>query len=150
MRTRASLIAVLFLVAGCGGAASTPGAQPAASEQPAGITPAAASQVVGAGCPEEPEPTGTPCFEIAIRDFAFDPPSLAVPPVARVVFTNEDGASHSIQWSDGEPTSPGLGTGERAERTFMSAPAGAIGYVCGIHGSSMSGEIMIDDTLPIP
>jgi plastocyanin len=103
-----------------------------------------------ATCPEVPEPTGTPCIEVAIRDFAFDPASVSVPTTARIVFTNEDAASHSIAWADGAPTSPALGKGASTERGFSGVPAGTLAYVCGIHGASMSGEIIIDDTLPIP
>jgi plastocyanin len=102
------------------------------------------------GCPEVPEPTGTPCYEVAIRGFAFDPPSLTVSTVARIVFTNEDAAPHSIEWADGTPASPSLGNGASTERQLMGVPAGTISYVCGIHGASMSGEIVVDDTIPVP
>ena len=150
MRARASLIVVPFLIVACGGTAPSPVAPPSATQPAADVTPGPASPGAQAGCPAEPEPTGTPCFEVTIQDFAFDPASITVPTVARIVFTNQDGAPHSIEWADGTPTSPGLGTGESTEREFIGVPAGTVAYVCGIHGASMSGEIVIDDTLPIP
>ena len=150
MRARAFLIVVPFLIVACGGTAPSPAAPPSASQPAAEVTPGPASPLAQAACPEEPEPTGTPCVEVTIRDFAFDPASVAVPTTARVVFINEDGAQHSIEWADGTPTSPALATGDSTERGFSGAPAGTVAYVCGIHGASMSGEIVIDDTLPIP
>lgn len=155
MRARASLIVVSFLIVACGGTAPSPAAPPSAAppsaSQPAAeVTPGPESPLAEAACPEEPEPTGTPCIEVTIHDFAFDPASVAVPTTARVVFINEDSAQHSIEWVDGTPTSPALATGDTTEREFSGAPAGLVPYICGIHGASMSGEIVIDDTLPIP
>jgi plastocyanin len=150
MRARASLLVVPFLVVACGGTVSTPAAPASATPAPVEVTPGPASPLDPAACPEVPEPTGTPCIEVVIRGFAFDPASVSVPTVARIVFVNEDAAAHSIEWADGAPTSPTLGQGATTAREFIGVPAGTIGYVCGIHGASMSGEIVFDETLPIP
>ena len=152
MRALALLLAAPVLLVACGGTAPSATDPPPSSAPAVEVTPGPASPAGGdqAACPEVPEPTGTPCFEVTIHDFAFDPASITVSTVARVVFVNEDAAQHSIEWSDGTGTSPALAQGESTEREFMSAPAGTIPYICGIHGASMSGEIVIDDTLPIP
>ena len=160
MRALGSIVVVAFLVAACGGGvASTPstGSTAPSPPTPAQATPTPPESTPGptgstaqAACPEEPEPTGTMCFDIVIHDFTFDPASVKVPTSARVVFTNTDGAAHSIKWADGTPTSPTLATGASTERDFSSAKAGTIAYICGIHGASMSGEITIDPTMPMP
>ena len=146
MRTLVTAVVVLALVAACGNTAPT--ATPTAT--PPAATPGPSEPVAQAACPDKPEPTGTPCFEVVIHDFAFDPASLRVPTTARVVFKNTDGVAHSIKWADGTPTTPALTTGATAQREFSGAQPATIAYICGIHGASMSGEIVIDASLPIP
>lgn len=77
-------------------------------------------------------------------------PVVTIPMTARVVFVNEDGAAHSVAWADGTPSSPTLANGDSTERSFAGAPAGTLAYACGIHGSSMSGRVVIDSGLPVP
>ncbi len=136
---------LVLVVAACGGgAAVTP-----VPVTPGPATPGPASPPPAAGCPEVPEPTGTACFTVTIRDFAFDPPALTIPTRARVVFVNEDGIPHSIAWGDGTPTSPTLANGASTERVFSGDAAATIPYQCGIH-PSMRGTIVLDPTLPVP
>ncbi len=113
-------------------------------------TPGPSSPLPQARCPDPPEPTGTSCFTITIRNFAFDPPTLRVPTSAHIVFVNADGPAHSIAWADGTPTSPELATGQSTDRSFFGATATTLDYICGIHGSRMKGQIVIDPTMPLP
>jgi len=157
--------AALLVLAGCGaGTTSAPSAAPATpvvtpapatpivtqAPSTAGPTPSPPSPLPDARCPEVPNPTGTVCVTIAIRDFAFDPPLVTIPARARVVFVNEDGAPHSIAWADGTQSSPTLARGGSAERTLSDAPSGTLDYTCGIHGARMSGRIVVDASLPVP
>lgn len=146
MRPRWLLAPLLAIVlAACaGGATATP-----VPATPPPATPGPASPLPAAGCPEVPEPTGTACFTVTIRDFAFDPPVLTIPTRARVVFVNQDGIPHSIAWGDGTPTSPTLADGATTEREFSGDAAATIAYQCGIH-PSMRGSIVLDPTLPVP
>jgi plastocyanin len=142
-----------MIMTGCGGAATaaplTPGPTTPAPASPGPTTPGSATALPAARCPEVPEPTGTLCFTITIRDFAFDPPALTVPTSARIVFVNEDDALHSIAWADGTPTSPTLAKGASTERILGEAAPGTLDYRCGIH-ASMRGSIVVDATLPVP
>jgi len=150
---------LLLVLVACGGGASAPPAPPApATPEPksppaappaAVVTPSPEIPVPPARCPEVPLPTGTSCYTVTIRDFAFDPSFLRIPTLARLVFVNEDAAAHSISWSDGAATSPVLASGESTQREFRGDDTVTLEFRCGIH-PAMRGTIVLDASLPVP
>lgn len=115
-RTMAVLLAAAFALAGCTGAASP--------------------------VPGSPAPTGSPQGPaVTIIDFAFRPASLTIRVGQTVTWTNTGQAPHSVRWLDGMPESPQLTHGARYRHTFDAA--GTYRYVCGVHGPSMSGAIVV-------
>jgi plastocyanin len=155
LRRALLVLAAAVALAGCASSASSPTPAPIATS-PASVaptpvpTPTPEVPLPAAGCPEKPEPTGTPCVTITIKDFAFVPPDVTVGSSARIVFVNEDGAPHSIAWADGTPTSPRLAQGDSTEREIQGAASGVLAYTCGIHGATMSGQIVVDANQPVP
>jgi plastocyanin len=77
---------------------------------------------------------------VDIAGFAFSPPSVAVTVGDTVTWTNRDAAAHSARV-------PGVGTtnvltqGQSGSLPFMTA--GRFPYDCGVHGSSMSGTVVV-------
>jgi plastocyanin len=79
---------------------------------------------------------------VTIADFAFNPPTLAVPRGTTVTWTNNDGLGHSVVAGDGGFASDTLGTGASFQFTFHSA--GEFAYICGLH-PSMTGVVTVED-----
>jgi plastocyanin len=77
---------------------------------------------------------------VEISGFAFRPRSVTVDAGDTVTWTNSDQAPHSAVFSGGRQT-PVLQKGQSAPLTFTTA--GTFDYVCGVHGSSMSGTISV-------
>ncbi|HEX2066107.1 MAG TPA: cupredoxin family copper-binding protein, partial [Candidatus Thermoplasmatota archaeon] len=77
---------------------------------------------------------------VAIAQFMFDPASLAVQAGGRVVWTNQDGAMHTVTADDGSFDSGTLAQGATFRHTF--AAAGTLDYHCSIH-PSMQGRIVV-------
>lgn len=78
---------------------------------------------------------------VEIAGFAFDPPSLTINAGDTVTWTNKDQAAHSAAFANGGPKTPVLTNGKSASLTFTTA--GTFDYVCGIHGASMPGTIVV-------
>lgn len=119
IRTRqlvgAACVAIAALTAGCGGGG-----------------------VSGGG------PTGTPggstSNAITVANNSFTPSSTTVPVGTTVTWTWATGAvGHNVTFSTGT-SSPTQSAGTFA-RTFGAA--GTFGYVCTVHGSAMSGTIIV-------
>ncbi|MFT3854105.1 MAG: plastocyanin/azurin family copper-binding protein [Ilumatobacteraceae bacterium] len=69
---------------------------------------------------------------VTIKGFAFDPKEIDITVGDTVTWTNEDGATHTVESVDGAfAESDGLGQGETFTHTFDTA--GTFNYVCGIH-----------------
>ena len=77
---------------------------------------------------------------IEIRNFAFAPPTLQVPPGAKITVTNTDSAVHTATADDGSFDSGNVDAGGKREITAPSA--GEIRYKCTIH-QYMTGVIRI-------
>ncbi len=124
------LIPIAFMLAtglalqACSGSGTTPSAAPTAapvSSEPAASAPAS-----------EDTGTGTGKAAVTIRGFKFGPANLTVAVGAKVTWTNEDGAAHTVTFKDG--TSSGrLGEGSTFSRTFDTV--GSFPYACSIHPS---------------
>ena len=121
------VLLTIALIASFTAACASP-AVPATST-PATGSPAAESAAPGAGA-------------VSIVDFAFEPAQLSVKVGDTVTWTNEGSAPHTVKWSDDEPESDQLGSGDTYERTFDAA--GSYPYVCGIH-SQMEGTITVTE-----
>jgi plastocyanin len=78
---------------------------------------------------------------VEIAGFAFDPPTLTINAGDTVTWTNRDGAQHSVVFAGGGPRTRVLSNGQSDSLTFTVA--GTFNYVCGIHGASMSGTIIV-------
>ena len=78
---------------------------------------------------------------VEIAGFAFDPPTLTINAGDTVTWTNRDSAQHSVVFASGGPRTRVLSNGQSDSLTF--AVAGTFNYVCGIHGASMSGTVIV-------
>ena len=78
---------------------------------------------------------------VEIAGFAFSPPSLTINAGDTVTWTNRDSAQHSAVFANGGPRIRALSNGQSDSITF--ATSGTFNYVCGIHGASMSGTVIV-------
>ena len=85
--------------------------------------------------------TAAATANVEIAGFAFDPPTLTINAGDTVTWTNRDSAQHSVVFANGGPRTRVLSNGQSDSLTF--AVAGTFNYVCGIHGASMSGTIIV-------
>jgi plastocyanin len=75
---------------------------------------------------------------VAIKNFAFGPPSMTVKVGDKITWTNDDDAPHTV--TGGELDSGNLAKG--ATFTFTADKAGTISYICAIH-PTMKGSITV-------
>ena len=68
---------------------------------------------------------------VDITQFAFSPREITVAPGTRIVWTNHDGAPHTVTSSDKSFASKGLDTDDKYEHTF--AAEGNFTYYCTLH-----------------
>ena len=125
LRLSGVLSSALLVLAACGG-----GAAPAPSPTPAATGGAAAG---GASA-------------VTAQGFAFKPDALQVAVGTTVTWTNQDGASHTT--TSGKPgAKDGKWEGQLAASggtfSFRFAEAGTFLYFCAIHGSSMTGQVVV-------
>lgn len=86
------------------------------------------------------EPGGEPGTTVSVRNNLFDPSSLTVPVNTTVTWVwNSGGVQHNVSFEDSETS--GNRTSGEYPRTFTVA--GAYGYICTIHGQSMSGVVTV-------
>jgi plastocyanin len=79
--------------------------------------------------------------KVEIEGFAFRPTPVTINAGDTVTWTNKDQAAHSAVFASGGPQTPVLANGQSAPLTFTTA--GTFNYVCGIHGASMSGTVIV-------
>ena len=77
---------------------------------------------------------------IVISGFAFNPSSLEISPGITVIWTNNDGTTHTITSDTGSFNSGSIAPGQSWNKTFDAA--GEYDYHCAIH-SSMKGKIIV-------
>ena len=99
--------------------------------------------------------TASAAPETAVRDvtivnFAFNPGTIIVTVGDTVRWTNQDvNLFHSAKANDGSWQTPSLATGQSASVGFSRA--GTFGYICGVHGASMSGTVVVQAAAtPVP
>jgi plastocyanin len=118
-------IALLTLVAGCGGA-----------ERPAAALTSKAPAAKPASAPAK-----GPAIVVKIDDFEYKPRTLRIAKGTRVTWRNVDAANHTVTFAKG----PGdLGNvGERRSRSATFSRAGTFSYVCEYH-PSMHGKVIVE------
>ena len=77
---------------------------------------------------------------MAIKDFSFDPAELTVKVGAKVTWTNQGDASHTVTFDTGGVDSDTLKAGATYDHVFDAA--GSFAYHCNFH-SSMKGVIVV-------
>ena len=77
---------------------------------------------------------------VNIQGFAFVPPSVTINVGDSVTWTNKDAAAHSVVAS-GVGQTPVLTQNQSGGLSFNAA--GTFSYVCGIHGASMTGTVIV-------
>jgi plastocyanin len=122
----AALVAVLAIVAACGGGAEDP---PSPSTAPGSVAPAATAT------------PGGDAAAVTIAGFAFDPASITVAAGTTVTWTNTDSAAHTVRWDDGTAPSGSLTSGGAPYTRTFDTP-GTFAYACGIH-PSMTGTVVV-------
>ena len=72
-----------------------------------------------------------PTSTVEITKFAFAPREITIAPGTKIVWTNRDGAPHTVTSNDRTFASNGLDTDDRYEHTFSSE--GDFTYICTLH-----------------
>ena len=86
---------------------------------------------------------------VSIQNFLFVPASLTINSGDSVKWTNLDAAAHSAFSQGGDFSTGSLATNQSATIAFNTA--GTFAYICGIHGASMSGTIVVRaPATPVP
>ena len=86
---------------------------------------------------------------VSIQNFLFVPASLTINSGDSVKWTNLDAAAHSAFSQGGNFSTGSLATNQSATIPFNTA--GTFAYICGIHGASMSGTIVVRaPATPVP
>lgn len=132
---------VELIVGGEATMSTAPVASPApslASVETAGASPAPAG-IQAMPKAAAPAVTSSEAAQVAIVDHAYEPETLMIEAGTTVTWTNNGGASHTVVFADGK--SPRLRAGATFSKTFSSA--GEYSYECSIHGSRMSGTVVV-------
>jgi plastocyanin len=79
-------------------------------------------------------------FAVNIQGFAYAPNPVTIRAGDTVTWTNQDDAQHNARFA-GRPNMPILSKGQSASVTF--ATAGTFPYDCAVHGSSMTGTVVV-------
>lgn len=77
---------------------------------------------------------------VDIANFAFSPPSVTITVGDTVTWTNKDAAAHSAVVNGVGQTAVLL---QNQSGSLMFNAAGTFNYVCGVHGASMSGTVIV-------
>jgi plastocyanin len=86
---------------------------------------------------------------VTIQNSRFDPAVVSIDAGDSVTWTNRDAIPHSVRWtSDGPNDSGAIGKDQSYHQTFNSG--GAYSYVCGIHGASMAGLVLVSGQQTAP
>lgn len=85
---------------------------------------------------------------VSIASFAFSPPTVTINVGDSVKWTNLDAAVHSAVGQGGTFSTGNLTTNQSMTIAFNTA--GTFAYVCGIHGASMSGTVIVRSAATAP
>jgi plastocyanin len=78
---------------------------------------------------------------VNIQNFAFAPATVTINAGDSVRWTNLDGVPHSARAMNDSFNTGTLNLGQSG--TVMFNTAGTVAYICGIHGASMSGSVVV-------
>ncbi len=78
---------------------------------------------------------------VDIAGFAFKPDVLFITAGDTVTWTNRDSAQHSVLFLTGLGQTENFGLGQSSSLRFVAS--GTYNYICGLHGQSMSGSIVV-------
>jgi plastocyanin len=92
--------------------------------------------------------SGAAATTVNITDAAspgkFEPASVTIKVGQTVQFLSQSNAAHTVQWDGSKfPTSAVINKGDAGYTTPAFTTAGTFNYICGIHGASMSGSIVV-------
>jgi plastocyanin len=79
---------------------------------------------------------------VDIAQFVFKPDVLFITAGDTVTWTNRDSAQHNIVFLTGLGQTENFGLGQSSSLRFISV--GTYKYICGLHGQSMSGTVVVD------
>ena len=79
---------------------------------------------------------------VDISGFAFRPDVLFITAGDTVTWTNRDSAQHSVLFLSGLGQTENFGLGQSSSLRFVTP--GTYKYICGLHGQSMSGVIVVE------
>jgi plastocyanin len=143
--TRTAFLAILLLVAACGGGTATSApttaveSQAPASEAPASEAPASDAPSAAAGPCAPSDAPGAVLVKIA--NFAFDPATVTAKVGDVISWTNNDTVQHTATVKGNETcTTPAIATDASAGITFSEA--GTYDFFCKIH-PQMTGKIEV-------
>jgi len=97
------------------------------------------------GATSSAAPGGARTVDVAIQNFAFSPVTVTVDPGDTVRWTNFDSASHSAVTIVTGFITQTLAQNQSASLTFDRA--GTFDYICGVHGPSMRGTVVVRGTV---
>lgn len=78
---------------------------------------------------------------VTIQNFAYNPTPITINVGDSITWTNADQAAHSAKSTTGAFDTTILTTGQSKTITFTVA--GTFAYICGVHGASMSGTVVV-------
>jgi plastocyanin len=78
---------------------------------------------------------------VTIQNFAYNPTPITINVGDSITWTNLDQAAHSAKSTTGAFDTTILTTGQSKALTFGTA--GTFAYICGVHGASMSGSVIV-------
>ena len=94
-------------------------------------------------------PRGANTVKVTIQNFAFSPLTITIDPGDSVVWTNLDSAAHSAITV--QPGFISAVVAQNQSTTVTFDRPGTFDYICGIHGASMKGTVVVRGVvLPTP
>jgi plastocyanin len=129
-----SLVAALAL--GTGVAVAQAGSTLAVAQA---ASPGSSVVIAQAGTPF-PSPMPSPLSIIHIKNFAYVPDTVTIPPGALVKFVEDDETPHTVTASDGSFDSGNLN--QKQTWTHVFAKAGTYAYYCAYH-TYMKGKVIV-------
>lgn len=85
---------------------------------------------------------------VTIQNFTFNPATITVNAGDTITWTNADAAVHSARATGGSFDTGTLFQGD--SKTFTFSVPGTFAYICGIHGASMSGAVVVNGQAATP
>jgi plastocyanin len=140
---RIAVVGLSFLLtfSGCGDDGD-PNASSTSTSMPSTTMPSAGPGPIAQAASAKPSQAPPGSGAVTIRQFAFNPSPVTVPPGGTVTWTNDDNTAHSISDTSpmATPVSKPLNKGDTFSITYPKP--GTYPYVCGIH-NYMHGSVEV-------